>query len=650
MTRTGLLTLCILLAAAALAHAGAMLRVPSEDYPTLGAAVEAAADGDRILVGPGIYEEQIVIHEKTLSLIATHGPRATIMDGGGKGCVLRFSGVTGARLELEGFTITNGAGEVKALGRKTGGGLLLTKGTVRIQGNVIFGNNAFTGAGIYVSSNGVIQDNVIAFNHAMQSSGGVYLDRGEIDFINNYVVANYAGSEAGGFFIYAPNKEVRIDNNVFVENWSFMGAAIQVKLCSPSIEKNVFYSNRGCRGGAVLVQNKGASPLIKNNLFQKNWACFGGGICCKNGSTPLIYGNYVFDNTLVNHYCIQVPLPDFENDDPDMDPKTDFSGGGICCWSSDATVACNVIAGNMARFRGGGIACLWASPLIVNNTVCGNESPWPPAGLYAKEKAKPRVFNTILWDNEPGQITERLQTFNCAIQGEESDGENPHAEPAFVDPARRDYRLHSHSLLRDAGVDGVPGVPEEDMEGDVRYSGQHIDIGADEFLSHSGGPPAAPPAGTFEIRLHLSDGSASRLPSGLVCINPPEGRRPSLDHLLHNMISSVKDFGDVLPRWYETQVRDPRKKLPAGYLFDYLTRDDIDPSKEIPLPVRKSMQPGMFLPSTTMVWHSGDASGGEPIIPSDPILLGNVFLWTRMASGMIHASEPFGTFEVIILP
>jgi hypothetical protein len=650
MTRTVPWTLAILLLAVLSARAGTVLRVPSPDYSTLNAAVDAAADGDRILVGPGIYEEKIVIHEKSLSLIATHGPRATILDGGRKGSVLSFSGVTGARLELEGFTITNGTGEVKTLGRMTGGGLLLTKGTVSIRGNVIFGNSAFVGAGIYVSSRGEIRDNVIAFNHAMQGSGGLYLDRADMDLVNNHVVANYAGSEAGGFFIYAPNKNVRVRKNIFVENWSFMGAAVMVKLCSPLIEDNVFHRNRGCRGGAVLIQNKGSSPLIKNNLVQHNWACFGGGVCCLFGSTPLIHGNFIFDNTLINPFCLHEPKTDFSKDDPDMDPMTDFSGAGICCWASDATVACNVIAGNQARFRGGGIGCLWSSPLIVNNTVCANEAPWSPAGLYANEQASPRVFNTILWDNGSGQITDRLQTFNCAIQDEEHAGGDSEAEPAFVDGASRDYRLHAHSRLRDGGTDGVPGVPEEDMEGDVRYSGRHIDIGADEYLPQAGGLAVAPPAGASRISVPLSEGNACPLPSGLARIASPSAQGPPLDRLLEIMTRCVKDFDAVLPRWYETEARDPRKKIPADYLLEYLTREDDDPAGTIPLPLRGGAFPESMLPSTALIWHSNNRSRAGHSMPLDPNLLGNALIWTRVGTGMMNASGPFGSFEVSILP
>ncbi len=73
------------------------------------------------------------------------------------------------------------------------------------------------------------------------------------------------------------------------------------------------------------------------------------------------------------------------------------------------------------------------------------------------------------------------------------DGEAFHAggsaSNAFVDPAARDFRLASGSVLIDAGDDTVPDLPTLDHDGNARVAGAAIDVGAFEFAASVGAPP-----------------------------------------------------------------------------------------------------------------------------------------------------------------
>jgi hypothetical protein len=100
MNRTTLLLALACLAAPALAGT---LAVPGT-YPTIQAAVDAAGEGDTVLVSPGTYHENVVIGVDLL-LRSVGGPAVTVIDGGGLGdavSALQGSGV-------EGFTLTGGA-------------------------------------------------------------------------------------------------------------------------------------------------------------------------------------------------------------------------------------------------------------------------------------------------------------------------------------------------------------------------------------------------------------------------------------------------------------------------------------------------------------------------------------------------------------
>lgn len=86
------------------ARATATLNVPA-DFPTLQAAINAASDGDTVLVAPGTYTENIDFLGKAITVESAQGPGSTVIDGGNQATVVSFrSGESRAAL-LQGFTI-----------------------------------------------------------------------------------------------------------------------------------------------------------------------------------------------------------------------------------------------------------------------------------------------------------------------------------------------------------------------------------------------------------------------------------------------------------------------------------------------------------------------------------------------------------------
>src|SRR5215468_7514237 len=58
---------------------GGTINVPA-NQPTIQAAINAAVNGDEILVAPGTYHEAINFSGKTIQLRSTNGPAATMID------------------------------------------------------------------------------------------------------------------------------------------------------------------------------------------------------------------------------------------------------------------------------------------------------------------------------------------------------------------------------------------------------------------------------------------------------------------------------------------------------------------------------------------------------------------------------------------
>lgn len=152
-------------------------------------AVDAASDGDTVLVADGIYalSSEILI-QKEISVKSVNGPEVTIADGGG---VTRcFSLVTSAL--VNGFTIQNGRArhyfgnepsEIMAPGGGIYGGTAVNC--------YITGNRGDFGGGVLRST---LYNCVVVGNHAIDEGGGIY---GGIAY-NCTIVGNVSLAEGGG--------------------------------------------------------------------------------------------------------------------------------------------------------------------------------------------------------------------------------------------------------------------------------------------------------------------------------------------------------------------------------------------------------------------------------------------------------------------
>ncbi len=94
---------------------GDTLHVPG-DFATIQDAIDAALDGDDVLVEPGAYPETLDLLGKAITVHSTHGPLATALLGNLSGTVIScISGETRTTV-IKGFSITGGLAS-------TGGGM-----------------------------------------------------------------------------------------------------------------------------------------------------------------------------------------------------------------------------------------------------------------------------------------------------------------------------------------------------------------------------------------------------------------------------------------------------------------------------------------------------------------------------------------------
>ena len=83
-----------------------VINVPA-DYPTIQEGINAASNGDTVLVASGTYYEQIDFSGREIVLISESGAESTIIDGQGIGApMVNIDSGEGVGTVLEGFTVT----------------------------------------------------------------------------------------------------------------------------------------------------------------------------------------------------------------------------------------------------------------------------------------------------------------------------------------------------------------------------------------------------------------------------------------------------------------------------------------------------------------------------------------------------------------
>jgi len=252
-----------------------LIRVP-QDQPTIQDGINAAHNGDTVLVSPGTYVENINFNGKAITVTSIKGPEVTIIDGGQKSQVVSFLSNEARDSVINGFTIQNGLSTFDSAGIQAG-----NLASPTITHNIIQ-NNMACGYGMGISS-----------------YFGSPLIRGNI-IRSNSELSNCEDSSGGGISLLGAGPvqigPAQLTDNL-IENNSLSGAGGGIYLSlagSPLLENNIILSNSAeIFGGGVYLSN--TSAVIVQNLVSGNVAREGSGIYLSlaSGDTPVIVNNTV---------------------------------------------------------------------------------------------------------------------------------------------------------------------------------------------------------------------------------------------------------------------------------------------------------------------------------------------------------------------
>ena len=232
----------LVMAAASFAR---IIKVPA-DQPTIQSGINAAENGDTVLVYPGTYFENVNFHAKRIVITSRFYEsgdlsfiQSTIINGSRpvnpdtSSCVLIISGEDSTAV-LQGFTITGGKGtkwrdEHGAGLYREGGGILIAKSSPTVRFNVIMNNEAANTSGV---------------------------------------------TSAGGGGIRAGDGNPKILNNIVTSNIGRYGAGIVLNFTGAVVRNNIITKNSGGQdygGGALWMNHDGASQkIIENNTITAN--------------------------------------------------------------------------------------------------------------------------------------------------------------------------------------------------------------------------------------------------------------------------------------------------------------------------------------------------------------------------------------------
>jgi parallel beta-helix repeat protein len=241
---------------------------PEADYTTIQAAIDAAGNGDTIIVCPGTYYENIEFDGKNITVQSSNPSSpsivaTTVIDGGKSGSVVRF--VNGDTSTLEGFTVRNG--NLVKFGY--GGGIYVEQSSPTISGNSITGNTGIDdGGGIYMSySSPNITDNTITGNTA-NDGGGIYMHSSSPNITDNTITGNTANDDGGGIFVFSSSPAI-IDNTITGNMGTDDGGGIYVYDSSPIITGNIITYNEAQGGGGICVSPN--SNLLPDDFRPTGW-------------------------------------------------------------------------------------------------------------------------------------------------------------------------------------------------------------------------------------------------------------------------------------------------------------------------------------------------------------------------------------------
>ncbi len=419
------------------------IRVPA-DAPTIQAGIDAAQNGDTILVSPGTYNENIDFKGKAITV--TTGAKSysdaisTILNGVGNGPVVTFQTNEPAAAILNGFTIQNGG--ASAGPQALGGGLAIENASPTITNNIVTKNY---GCGVLIANaaSPLLQGNDIKANLYPTSANERLCEPSSVS-----TSAVTAGT--GVSIAYAGN--VKLLDNIIEENAT-----------SPE------HDSLSGTAGAGMSTAGAQSLVLQNNIIRNNHSTqVSGFVDGESNSQPIqnltLINNLFYGNTSRYPSSDQIAI------------DGTYPGAGTPPTFTEI---------NNTIYGGGQSMLLIFGPSTIANNIFVNDT-----NVGYMEANSGLSCGDVFTVDSPIDIrnndifnTETLQDGGCTLGSG-----NLAVDPGLRDPANGDFHEQATSPTVTTGDINAPMIPPADLDNKARTVCGTIDMGAYELRPH---PPIA---------------------------------------------------------------------------------------------------------------------------------------------------------------
>jgi hypothetical protein len=396
-------TLIVVSARAATLNVG-----PGQPYTTIQSAINAANNGDTVLVAPGTYYENIDFKGKAILVTSSGGAANTIIDGGsnpGLAAVSFQSGELRSSI-ISNFTIQNGG--LATFGSQEAGGVYVSNAAPTILSNIITNNECYGvevnfGAAL-IQSNEISNTSPKTIGYCNSPGTGVYL----------------GGNSSVGGFTHSTLVGNTIENN---KGGDYAGGVVFFAAEGSTLQGNIIRNNDGEQGGALWSVNTDMITIVQNVIYNNtaDGAGFdsGGALSILPPSSSvgpfigILAGNTIVNNSLLNA-------------------------------APGETATQVTLEGNLGQY------------VVVNNIIGGSSSSAPAftcGTTYNYLSITPLVFDHNDIYNAAGSAYGGACPDQTGIYG------NLSVDPRFTNAAAGDFQLAAGSPAIDAGNNSAPLLP-----------------------------------------------------------------------------------------------------------------------------------------------------------------------------------------------
>jgi len=332
-------------------------------------------------------------------------------------------------------------------------GMLHVKGKIISEGSEdepilfsVYGDRGSYWGGIFIDSTS-IGENIFEFCK-IEFSRNLFIENmeGAISFNNSFgIIKNCDFNKCVSNAISSSNATLEISNNIFWTNTSW-GAGRSIYCFNNSnclITENEF---NGIISGIYIKDS--SDVIITKNIFQ-NYLYSG----IKYDDSVLISNN-VIKNCDIGIECRSV------NESMIINNLIQENSVGIYCYlHSELNIINNTIIKNSS-----GIESLLSQLNCVNNIIALNDLPF----AASTESEIYLSYSFLQEENMPNFI---IDIGNNILN----------TDPFFIDPENDNYQLQLVSPCINTGNSDLENLPETDLAGNPRISGNSIDMGVYEF-------------------------------------------------------------------------------------------------------------------------------------------------------------------------